>query len=159
MATVKLDPSNGSIRLGEMARGSCCSSADYVTGTVLESAGSNLSAAALPAHSALLREQVSPTSPKAPSMRCSSGSSKRGLVDVEKVSGKRPPRKMYSLDAQGQQYLEESCSTWSFLTQRRQFRADRRLRPARGHRPQLRPPGLRAHRGRRHLSTPAPEHP
>ena len=67
MATVKLDPANGSIRLGEMARGSCGSSADYVTGTVLESAGSNLSAAALPAHSALLREQVSPTSPKAPS--------------------------------------------------------------------------------------------
>ena len=43
----------------------------------------------------------------------------RGLVDVEKVpSEKGPPRKMYSLNAQGQEYLEEFWRTWSFLTQR-----------------------------------------
>jgi PadR family transcriptional regulator PadR len=43
----------------------------------------------------------------------------RGLVDVEKVpSEKGPPRKVYSLNAQGQEYLEEFWRTWSFLTQR-----------------------------------------
>jgi len=43
----------------------------------------------------------------------------RGLVDVEKVpSGKGPPRKVYSLNAQGQEYLEEFWRTWSFLTER-----------------------------------------
>jgi PadR family transcriptional regulator, regulatory protein PadR len=43
----------------------------------------------------------------------------RGLVDVEKVpSEKGPPRKVYSLNAQGQQYLEEFWRTWSFLTER-----------------------------------------
>jgi PadR family transcriptional regulator PadR len=43
----------------------------------------------------------------------------RGFVDVEKVpSEKGPPRKVYSLNAQGQEYLEEFWSTWSFLTQR-----------------------------------------
>ena len=43
----------------------------------------------------------------------------RGLVDVEKVpSEKGPPRKMYSLNAQGQEYLEEFWRTWSFLTER-----------------------------------------
>ena len=43
----------------------------------------------------------------------------RGLVDVEKIpSEKGPPRKVYSLNAQGQTYLEEFWRTWSFLTER-----------------------------------------
>jgi PadR family transcriptional regulator, regulatory protein PadR len=43
----------------------------------------------------------------------------RGLVDVEKVpSEKGPPRKVYSLNAQGQEYLGEFWRTWSFLTER-----------------------------------------
>lgn len=43
----------------------------------------------------------------------------RGLVDVEKVpSEKGPPRKVYSLNARGQEYLEEFWRTWSFLTER-----------------------------------------
>ena len=43
----------------------------------------------------------------------------RGLVDVEKVpSEKGPPRKVYSLNAQGQEYLEEFWKTWSFLAER-----------------------------------------
>jgi PadR family transcriptional regulator, regulatory protein PadR len=43
----------------------------------------------------------------------------RGLVDVEKVpSDKGPPRKVYSLNAQGHEYLEEFWRTWSFLSER-----------------------------------------
>jgi len=43
----------------------------------------------------------------------------RGLVDLEKVpSDKGPPRKVYSLNAQGQAYLEEFWRTWSFLAER-----------------------------------------
>ncbi|WP_432477908.1 PadR family transcriptional regulator [Nocardioides sp. GXQ0305] len=43
----------------------------------------------------------------------------RGLVDVEKVpSEKGPPRKVYSLNAQGRTHLEEFWSTWSFLAER-----------------------------------------
>ena len=43
----------------------------------------------------------------------------RGFVDVEKVpSEKGPPRKVYSLNTQGQEYLEEFWRTWSFLTGR-----------------------------------------
>src|SRR3954471_14002667 len=43
----------------------------------------------------------------------------RGLVDVEKVpSEKGPPRKVYSLNTQGQDYLNEFWRTWSFLTDR-----------------------------------------
>jgi PadR family transcriptional regulator, regulatory protein PadR len=43
----------------------------------------------------------------------------RGLVDVEKIpSQKGPPRKVYSLNAQGREYLEEFWRTWSFLTER-----------------------------------------
>jgi PadR family transcriptional regulator PadR len=43
----------------------------------------------------------------------------RGLVDVEKVpSEKGPPRKVYSLNAQGREHLEEFWRTWSFLTER-----------------------------------------
>src|SRR5579862_6995407 len=42
----------------------------------------------------------------------------RGLVDVAKVpSEKGPPRKVYSLNAQGRQYLEEFWSTWSFVAE------------------------------------------
>jgi len=42
-----------------------------------------------------------------------------GLVDVEKVpSQKGPPRKVYSLNAQGQDYLEEFWRTWNFLAER-----------------------------------------
>jgi PadR family transcriptional regulator PadR len=43
----------------------------------------------------------------------------RGFVDVEKVpSEKGPPRKMYSLNAEGKDYLQEFWRTWSFLTER-----------------------------------------
>jgi PadR family transcriptional regulator PadR len=43
----------------------------------------------------------------------------RGLVDVEKVpSEKGPPRKVYSLNARGRDYLEEFWRTWGFLTER-----------------------------------------
>ena len=43
----------------------------------------------------------------------------RGLVDVEKVpSEKGPPRKVYSLNAQGRNELDEFWRTWSFLAER-----------------------------------------
>ncbi|NYG05702.1 PadR family transcriptional regulator PadR [Phycicoccus badiiscoriae] len=43
----------------------------------------------------------------------------RGLVDVEKVpSEKGPPRKVYSLNDQGREQLDEFWRTWSFLTER-----------------------------------------
>ena len=43
----------------------------------------------------------------------------KSFVDVEKIpSEKGPPRKVYSLNAQGQEYLEEFWRTWSFLTER-----------------------------------------
>ena len=43
----------------------------------------------------------------------------RGLVDVERVpSEKGPARKVYSLNASGQDYLEEFWGTWSFLAER-----------------------------------------
>jgi PadR family transcriptional regulator, regulatory protein PadR len=43
----------------------------------------------------------------------------RGLVDVEKIpSEKGPPRKVYSLNASGRDYLDEFWRTWSFLTER-----------------------------------------
>jgi PadR family transcriptional regulator PadR len=43
----------------------------------------------------------------------------RGLVDVEKIpSEKGPPRKVYSLNARGREYLEEFWRTWSFLAER-----------------------------------------
>ena len=43
----------------------------------------------------------------------------KSLVDVAKTpSEKGPPRKVYSLNAQGHEYLEEFWSTWSFLTER-----------------------------------------
>jgi PadR family transcriptional regulator PadR len=43
----------------------------------------------------------------------------RGLVDVEKIpSEKGPPRKVYSLNAQGSDYLDEFWRTWRFLAER-----------------------------------------
>ena len=43
----------------------------------------------------------------------------KGLVDVEKVpSEKGPPRKVYSLNAQGAAELAEFWNTWDFLAQR-----------------------------------------
>ena len=43
----------------------------------------------------------------------------RGLVAVEKVpSEKGPPRRVYSLNAAGREYLEEFWTTWSFLAER-----------------------------------------
>ena len=43
----------------------------------------------------------------------------RGLVDVEKVpSEKGPPRKVYSLNGDGRDYLDEFWRTWSFLSER-----------------------------------------
>ena len=43
----------------------------------------------------------------------------RGFVDVEKTPSEMgPPRKVYSLNAQGREYLEEFWRTWSFLAER-----------------------------------------
>ena len=43
----------------------------------------------------------------------------RGFVDVEKVpSEKGPPRKVYSINAAGVEYLEEFWGAWSFLSER-----------------------------------------
>ena len=45
----------------------------------------------------------------------------RGLVDVEKVpSEKGPPRKVYTLNTQGRDHLNEFWRTWGFLTERLQ---------------------------------------
>jgi PadR family transcriptional regulator PadR len=44
---------------------------------------------------------------------------RRGLVDVAKVpSEKGPPRKVYTLNAAGREYLDEFWRTWSFLSER-----------------------------------------
>jgi PadR family transcriptional regulator, regulatory protein PadR len=43
----------------------------------------------------------------------------RGFVNVEKVpSEKGPPRKVYSLNVLGAEYLEEFWRNWAFLTER-----------------------------------------
>ena len=43
----------------------------------------------------------------------------RGLVDVEKVpSEKGPPRKVYTINAEGTEYLAEFWRTWGFLAER-----------------------------------------
>ncbi|WP_169164637.1 PadR family transcriptional regulator [Cellulomonas taurus] len=43
----------------------------------------------------------------------------RGLVDVARVpSEKGPPRKVYTLNAQGRQALDEFWRSWGFLTAR-----------------------------------------
>jgi PadR family transcriptional regulator PadR len=55
----------------------------------------------------------------------------RGLVDVEKVpSEKGPPRKVYSLNAQGSGYLDEFWANWGFLSGRLEsLRAEGRTGP------------------------------
>lgn len=43
----------------------------------------------------------------------------KGLVDVEKrPSEKGPPRKVYTLNTQGEKELNEFWNTWSFLSER-----------------------------------------
>lgn len=43
----------------------------------------------------------------------------KGLVDVEKVpSEKGPPRKVYTINAEGTEYLAEFWRTWGFLAER-----------------------------------------
>jgi PadR family transcriptional regulator PadR len=43
----------------------------------------------------------------------------RGFVDVTKVpSDKGPPRKVYSLNRSGAEYLDEFWKSWSFLAER-----------------------------------------
>ena len=43
----------------------------------------------------------------------------RGLVDVQKIpSEKGPPRKVYALNADGRDYLDEFWNNWSFLAER-----------------------------------------
>src|SRR4029077_9260180 len=43
----------------------------------------------------------------------------RGFVDVQKVpSEKGPPRKVYTLNAQGREQLHNFWSTWSYLAER-----------------------------------------
>jgi PadR family transcriptional regulator, regulatory protein PadR len=43
----------------------------------------------------------------------------RGFVDVSKVpSEKGPPRKVYSLNASGREYLDEFWTSWTFLAER-----------------------------------------
>ncbi len=43
----------------------------------------------------------------------------RGLVDVTKVpSEKGPPRKVYSLNSAGSDYLDEFWRSWNFLAER-----------------------------------------
>lgn len=43
----------------------------------------------------------------------------RGFVDVDKIpSEKGPPRKVYSVNAQGRKYLKEFWKSWNFLTER-----------------------------------------
>ncbi|CRK52290.1 Transcriptional regulator, PadR-like family [Rhodococcus sp. RD6.2] len=43
----------------------------------------------------------------------------RGFVDVEKVpSEKGPPRKVFSINAQGRDQLDEFWRTWTFLSDR-----------------------------------------
>ena len=43
----------------------------------------------------------------------------RGLTDVEKVpSEKGPPRKVFTLNARGAEYLDEFWTSWSFLAER-----------------------------------------
>ena len=43
----------------------------------------------------------------------------RGFVDVQRVpSEKGPPRKVYTVNAQGREQLQEFWRTWSFLSER-----------------------------------------
>jgi PadR family transcriptional regulator, regulatory protein PadR len=44
---------------------------------------------------------------------------RKGLVDVEKIPSELgPPRKVYSLNARGREYLEEFWKMWGFLAER-----------------------------------------
>ncbi|WP_033295724.1 PadR family transcriptional regulator [Amycolatopsis jejuensis] len=44
---------------------------------------------------------------------------RHGFVDVEKVSSEKgPPRKVYSLNTRGRDYLDEFWKTWGFLVER-----------------------------------------
>ncbi|PQZ94844.1 PadR family transcriptional regulator [Arthrobacter sp. MYb227] len=44
---------------------------------------------------------------------------RNGLVEVERVpSEKGPPRKVYTLNPKGQEYLDEFWQTWDFLTEK-----------------------------------------
>ena len=44
---------------------------------------------------------------------------RKGLVDVAKIPSEMgPPRKVYSLNAQGRTELDEFWGTWAFLTER-----------------------------------------
>lgn len=44
---------------------------------------------------------------------------RRGLVDVERIpSAKGPPRKVYTLNRTGHDYLEEFWRNWNFLSDR-----------------------------------------
>lgn len=44
---------------------------------------------------------------------------KRGFVDVTKMpSEKGPPRKVYSLNVEGSEYLDEFWGSWNFLNER-----------------------------------------
>lgn len=53
----------------------------------------------------------------------------RGLLDVKKEpSEKGPPRKVYSLNAEGRVYLDEFWETWDFLNQRLQQLHEREKR-------------------------------
>ena len=67
---------------------------------------------------AWLRERASPTSPRGPSTRADQGRAARPRRRGEGPLREGPPRKVYSLNAQGQEYLEEFWRTWSFLTER-----------------------------------------
>jgi PadR family transcriptional regulator len=63
--------------------------------------------------------RASPTSPRGTVYALLVRIEQRRLVDVEKVpSEKGPPRKVYSLNVHGREYLEEFWRTWSFLTER-----------------------------------------
>lgn len=56
----------------------------------------------------------------------------RGLVDVEKVpSEKGPPRKVYSVNPAGEQYLAEFWQTWGFLAARLEHLREEDLREER----------------------------
>ncbi len=80
----------------------------------------------------------SPTSPRAPSTRCSSGSSSGTSSTWKRFRPKRgPPRKVYTLNAQGRAQLNEFWRNWSFLAERierlHKGRSDHERQVDRGH--------------------------
>src|ERR1700709_1325881 len=67
---------------------------------------------------ARLREQGLPDIPQGHVYALPLRNEEKGLVDVEKLpSEKGPPRKVYTLNAQGRVHLEEFWTTWSFLVE------------------------------------------